>query len=218
VTDLVGEYNAMVQEVNSLMGRAVLEPVTSFEDDELGAHRCRELGTSLESRKASDIPPFLWRFPCEGKDASVRDPVEERIKFEVSAVTPDQADRMEADRRFRQWMPKHSGDQRPTRRQFLKEFQAENAKRIAAVSDDDAEGTMNSVSSKKRADSVIRTLVANPRRRGTEAHEYFEAMVGSPTVGEYLAKFPKEAVEGCALADQHGQRGLCQAAGVRGRA
>jgi hypothetical protein len=37
---------------------------------------------------------------------------------------------------------------------------------------------------------IIRLLVGgNPRRPGTDAHRHFEAMVGSPTVGQYLDKF-----------------------------
>ena len=42
----------------------------------------------------------------------------------------------------------------------------------------------------KHRGRVIRLKVdQNPRRPGTHAHRHFEAMVGSPTVGEYLAKF-----------------------------
>jgi len=42
----------------------------------------------------------------------------------------------------------------------------------------------------KNSDKGIKVLVeGNPRREGTKGHEYFTALAGSKTVGEYLARY-----------------------------
>lgn len=69
----------------------------------------------------------------------------------------------------------------PGKEQFVEE----------AVAPVPAKPPLPEASRSKKSSRVIRLLCKeNPRREGTDAHKYFEAMKGSPTVGEYLAKFP----------------------------
>ena len=147
------------------------------------------------------IPPFLrrtrkddlgrdvttWKEPPKTQTNS--DAYYEKRKAEISVAN-------EADKRWRNWMPTADCPTRPRKATFAKQVRAEQlaANRAALDKVAEADGTpspsLQTASRGRRADRVIRLKVAaNPRARASKAWKYFEAMKGSPTVGEYLAKF-----------------------------
>lgn len=173
--ELVAAYNAMVATKPSEH-----KPVKKFENLVTGIHRCQALQRELNG----GIPTFLQRtgdIPKE-VDPSGPTPVME---------TSESAILREADSRWRNWQPTPGCMTRPRRSTFARQIREEHAAKAVAALSAPVPNLANA-SRSKRASKVIRTLVdANPRRAGSEAHKYFEAMKGGITVGEYLVKFDK---------------------------
>jgi len=178
-SDLVAEYNRLRASLN----RPPLE-IKKFESKLIGIRRIK----ALEDEIAGGVPEFLNRslMKTDAQDETTttnREPPPE--------VTEERKIFHEADRRWRNWVPDGRRIKRPRKgffvREILKERRAvarEARKKVRA------KASLKTSSSRRRMDQVIRVTCANPRREGTEARRYFDAMVGGPTVGEYLAKFP----------------------------
>lgn len=182
--ELVESYNAMVRHVCA-QGSVGLRPVKKFESLEIGTARCKRLKEAIDRK--SDIPPFLRRYSDE--DPKPVSPSDRKIELpRRRRVTVSQ----EADSRWRNWTPTPGCMTRPGRTFFERQVREERKDQaIEAITA--TVPALSNASSHKRADRIIRILVdANPRRAGTDAHSFFEAMRGGITVGEYLAKFPEK--------------------------
>lgn len=179
--ELVEAYNAMATSVPNV------RTVNRFENLVTGIHRCQLLQQQIKALKDSDIPEELRRYE------PYVDPEPSTIATPEAA--PKTSDAVEADRRWRNWQPSPEAMTRPRKAVFEKQVREERmaaAKEKAVSALSSPTPSLPNASRCKRADRVIRLLVAaNPRRPGTEAHKYFEAMKGGATVGEYLAKFPE---------------------------
>ena len=174
--ELVAEYNRMVLS----LGRA---PVKKFESRAVGIKRVK----AVEDEVNGGIPEFLKRDrPTEVPKVTV-----EAIVEASREPTEDEKILLEADRRWRNWMPTRESRKRPRRKTFEKLIRKElKAAEKKARAEAREKVSLKTSSKRRRMDQVIRVHGANPRRDGTDAHKYFDAMVGGPTVGEYLAKFP----------------------------
>lgn len=205
--DLVAEYNRLVAE----LGREPLK-IKKFESRAIGIRRIK----AVENEIAGGVPEFLDRTasappPKELPETQTtfeedppREPPRERTEEEKILL--------EADKRWRSWMPTKAEHRstRPRKSTFVKAVRKEikdalrKSKSDAKQAEKDqraqhrkvrtearTKASIETAGKRKRMEQVIRVLSeTNPRREGTDAHRYFEAMTGGPTVGEYLAKFP----------------------------
>lgn len=177
--ELVAAYNEMCAVANT-HGEIAHRPVKKFESLVTGIHRCQALQRELNG----GIPTFLQRTGGIPKEEPPAPPP-------AVVETSESQILREADSRWRNWQPTPGCMSRPRRSSFARQIREEQATKATAALTATTPSLVHAGKS-KRADRVIRTLVdANPRRPGSEAHKYFEAMKGGITVGEYLAKFDK---------------------------
>jgi hypothetical protein len=199
LTDKDGKQ--LVDAYNKLAEEAGIKHVAKFENLEIGRRRVAELQSAIAAFNHPDntIPKFLRRYPDPENPPVVDAPLRMR-SFAEEENRPKRSDEeividTEADRRWRCWTPCPGMMTRPQRYVFRRQVKEEIARRKSQDAARSAEAvaeeatTLASASRVKRADCVIRVLCANPRRPGTDSHRFFEAMVGGPTVGEYVAKF-----------------------------
>jgi hypothetical protein len=180
---LVAAYNEMIRSVDSIF----VQPVDQFESFESGVRRCEGLARSIQMYAKSDIPNCIRRY--QDSDEPHRSSLaaqnrEDLTNYQGSSIS------VEADRLWRNWQPTPGCMTRPRKatfeRQLREQRKAETIEALASAE----KPQLSNASRHRRADKVIRILVsANPRRPGTDAHAFFEAMRGGPTVGEYLTKF-----------------------------
>jgi hypothetical protein len=185
--ELAEAFNAMVDQVCK-DSSFVPKHVKKFESLDVGITRCIELRKAIDAQGSSDMPGFLRRYPT-GEEPAPAAPAAQPSSDPPIAYSSSIA--VEADRRWRIWQPSPEHMTRPRRASFEREIR-EELKEAAVKAVSAPEPVLSNASRHRRADKIVRILVAaNPRRPGTDAHKYFEAMKGGPTVGEYLAKFPE---------------------------
>ena len=207
--DLVVEYNRLV----TSLGRAPLT-IKKFKSQTVGIKRIK----AVESEIAGGVPEFLNRTVADAPKDQPEPPMpfeEDPPRESLCApqgMTEDEKILREADIRWRNWVPTRAEHRstRPRKSTFVKAVrkeikdalkkskadakQAEKDRRLQdrkVRSEARTKASIETAGKRKRMDQVIRVLAnGNPYKEGKHSYRYFEAMTGSPTVGEYLAKFP----------------------------